>query len=78
MQHVLWINGRWPVGQGICRPKKMYFAAERLAYFAVDSCDKIGQNGFAVMPSQDGEDKIFENIANGNWQMAIGKIANSR
>jgi hypothetical protein len=35
-------------------------SAEGLAYFAIDSCDKIGQNGFAVMPSQDGEDKIFE------------------
>ena len=31
-----------------------------LAYFAVDSRNKVGQNGFAVMPSQDGEDKIFE------------------
>jgi hypothetical protein len=40
----------------------MYFAAERLSYFAVDSRNKTGQNGFAVKPSQDGEDLIFENI----------------
>jgi hypothetical protein len=32
-----------------------------LAYFAIDSRKKIGQNGFAVKPSQDGEDKVFEN-----------------
>jgi hypothetical protein len=30
-----------------------------LAYFAIDSRNKTGQNGFAVKPSQDGEDKIF-------------------
>jgi hypothetical protein len=35
-------------------------SAGALAYFAVDSRNKIGQNGFAVMPSQDGEEKIFE------------------
>jgi hypothetical protein len=38
----------------------MYFAAERLAYFAVESRNKTGQNGFGIKPSQDGEEKIFE------------------
>jgi hypothetical protein len=33
-----------------------------LSYFAIDSRNKTGQNGFAVKPSQDGEDLIFENI----------------
>jgi hypothetical protein len=49
----------------------MYSAAERLAYFAIDSRQELWQNGLDVMPSQDGEDLIFDNLANGNWQIAI-------
>jgi hypothetical protein len=41
--------------------EKMYSAAERLAYFAIDSQQELWQNGPDVMPSQDGEDLIFEN-----------------
>jgi hypothetical protein len=35
-------------------------SAGALSYFAVDSRNKTGQNEFAVKPSQDGEDLIFE------------------
>jgi hypothetical protein len=48
----------------IAEPWKKYNAllpAMALSYFAVDSRNKTGQNGFAVKPSQDGEEKIFEN-----------------
>ena len=46
--------------------------AERLAYFAVDSRNKIGENGFAIKPSQDGEDKIFENRRGSTWYLVLG------
>jgi hypothetical protein len=50
----------------------MYFMAERWNHFAVDSRNKTGQNGSAIKPSQDGEEKIIENSANnvGNWRLA--------
>ena len=53
-------KGRMAGWAGETRPENMYFAAERLAYFSVDSCNKTGQNGFSVKPSQDREEKIFE------------------
>jgi hypothetical protein len=51
----------WPGGRGSACTEKVYVAAETLSYFAVDSRNKTGENEFAVKPSQDGEDKIFEN-----------------
>jgi hypothetical protein len=35
-------------------------SAGALANFAIDSRNKTGQNGFAIKPSQDGEELIFE------------------
>jgi hypothetical protein len=33
-----------------------------LSYFAIDSRNKTGENGFVSKPSQDGEDKLFEKL----------------
>jgi hypothetical protein len=61
----------------------MYFAAERWNYFAVVSRNKTGENGFAVKPSQDGEEKIFENekleyLVLSIWYLAKGSGATCR
>jgi hypothetical protein len=39
----------------------MYFAAERLSYFAIASQQELWHDQTEIKPSQDGEEQFFEN-----------------